>query len=29
MNKVLLIGEPMAMLMADTVGSLEEVGNFT
>ena len=29
MAKVLLIGEPMALLIADTVGPLEEVENFT
>ena len=29
MGKVLLIGEPMAMLIADTVGPLEEVESFT
>lgn len=29
MAKVLLIGEPMAMLIADTVGPLEEVERFT
>ena len=29
MAKVLLIGEPMALLIADTVGALEEVESFT